>query len=320
MDPSPETSPSAPAQVPHKSALAFSGAVLLLLLPGLLAQQAHPVLGLAWTEIFVFLVPAWIAAAGSNLRVASYLRLGPASPAAVALGALIGAAGYLLAVALMVATQRLLPREWVHAFDLGRLFEGPVWERVALSAEAALLAPVCEEAAFRGYVQTTLALRRHTAAAIAAAAVLFAVMHLDPVRFPALVVLGVTFGWLAWRAGSIWPAVAAHAANNAVAAGLVLGVGSPPREPPPWADVVAPLALGASALGLLLAAYRAATPHPPPAASAVAPREPSSAPAEFSAARVPPRLTVAAIFGLVLLGAIVASGLVRSAVAPGPAP
>ncbi len=307
--------------MPHKSAIAFSGVVLLLLLPGLLAQQAHPVLGLAWTEIFVFLVPASIAAAGSNLRVAPYLRLSPASPSAVALGALVGAAGYLLAGALMVATQRILPRDWVHAFDLGRLFEGPAWERLALSAEAALLAPVCEEAAFRGYVQTTLALRRrHPASAIAAAAVLFAVMHLDPVRFPALIVLGATFGWLAWRAGSIWPAVAAHAANNAVAAGLVLGQGAPAGEPPPWSDLVAPLALGASALALLLAAYRAATPHPPPAASAVVPREEASPPGDFSAARVPPHLTVAAIVGLVLLGVIVASALVRSAAGPPPAP
>jgi hypothetical protein len=307
-------------QVPRKSALAFFGVLLLLLLPGLLAQAAHPVLGLAWTEIFAFLLPAMVATTGSNLRVAAYLRLAPARPALVALGALAGGAGYLLAGAVMVATQRLLPRDWVHAFDLGRLFEGPTWERVALSALAALLAPVCEETAFRGYVQTTLALRVGPVRAIAIAALLFAVMHLDPVRFPALVVLGAMFGWLAWRAGSIWPAIAAHAVNNGVAAGLVLAGGTPPREPPPWPDVVAPLALGAAALAPLLATFRAATPSPPPAASAVAPRDPAMPALGFSAARVPPRLVAAALVGLLSLGGIVLAALVRALSAPRPAP
>ncbi len=320
MDPSPEPPPAAPVQVPRKSVLAFFGVLLLLLLPGLLAQAAHPVLGLAWTELFAFLLPALIATAGSNLRVAAYLRLAPARPAAVALGALAGGAGYLLAGAVMAATQRLLPREWVRAFDLGRLFEGPAWERVALSALAALLAPVCEEIAFRGYVQTSLLQRWSPRRAIAVAALLFAVMHLDPVRFPALVVLGATFGWLAWRAGSIWPAVAAHAANNGVAAGLVLAGGAPPHEPPPLPDLVAPFALGAAALALLLAAYRAATPNPPPAASAVAPRDPAAPAFAFSAARVPPGLVAAALSALVLLGGIVIGALVRAVSTPRPTP
>jgi hypothetical protein len=125
---------------------------------------------------------------------------------------------------------------------------------------ACLLAPLCEEAAFRGYLQRTLARAVGPAPAILLAALLFALRHLDPVRFPALVLLGALFGWLAWRTGSLWPAVAAHAANNACAVAVTLTVargGAPPR--PALQEALFPLLLGGAALLGLGGVYHLAT-------------------------------------------------------------
>ncbi len=319
-DPSPPPAPSG-----SKSALAFYGVLLLLFLPGIVAQAALLPAGLAWSELFAFLLPELVATAGSNLRPGAYLGLRRPRGLAIPLGVLIGGAGYVLAGAVMSLAQRLLPEGWVRLFDPAKLFEGPAWERVALAAVAVLVAPPCEEIAFRGYMQTTLALRRRPAVAIGGAAVLFAAMHLDPVRFPALVLLGAVFGWLSWRAGSVWPAVAAHAANNAITSALVLALGlpEPDLQPAPILLVVATGAVGAAALAFLFRAYRSATPAPPPASSALALRDPSDPFVGFSLARVPGALRAAAVAGLTLLLAILlaaALGAGRPRRPPGVAP
>lgn len=306
----PPAPPAAPAG--RKSALAFFGVLLALFPPALLAQYAHPVAGLAATQLSAFLLPALVATAGSNLRLAPYLRLGAPRGALLVLGALTGGAAYLVAGGVMTLTQRFLPRSWVEVYDLSRLFAGPTWEQVALALVAAVLAPACEEITFRGYLQTTLALRRRPAAAIAAGAFLFAVLHLDPVRFPALLLLGVVFGWITWRAGSVWPAVAAHAANNGLAAALLLAMGRPSEEAPPLSAILSALALGGSALALLLLAIRAAAPRTASLSTdALVLRDPSTPSIRFDLERIPRPLGLAALAGAVALAALALVGLAR---------
>jgi membrane protease YdiL (CAAX protease family) len=223
-------------------------------------------------------------------------------------GGLAGAAGYLFAGSLLSLTQRLFPARIFEAFDPSRLFEGPRSERLALAAVATLLAPACEEIAFRGYLQTTIGLRRGPAAAVAGAALLFALLHMNPVLFPALVVLGAVFGWLAWRARSIWPAVAAHAVNNGITSSLVLAGPVAPSGPPPLSAVAAAMALGGFALLALGAIYRAVTPDPPPLSGALVLRDPGDPSIRFSPARVPSALAVATFAGAALLAALLAAG------------
>jgi membrane protease YdiL (CAAX protease family) len=302
-----ERPPAPPAGT--KSALAFF-AVLLALFPfALLAQWASAVAGLAATQLFAFLLPAVVATVGSNLAPRAYLRLRAPGVAPVVLGALTGGAAYTVAGAVMSATQRLLPESWVKIFDVARMFEGPSWERAALSVLAVGVAPVCEELAFRGYLQTTLSLRRRPGGAIATGAFLFAALHLDPIRFPALVVLGLVFGWLTWRAGSIWPAVAAHAANNGIAMVLLLTVGPAEAPPPPAGAVGAMLALGVASLVALGLAYRAVTPRPPAAADALVLRDPASPSIAWHPSRIPAPLARAAALGVATLLLLALAGV-----------
>ncbi len=289
---------------PGKGVLGFFAVVMLLYaVPGAGAQSLSAPLGLAWTQLFVFLLPAWAAAAGSNLRPRDFLLLARRPTAGqVVLGLLCGAAAFPVANGLMALSSAVLPESWVREFDLSRLFQGPPLERVGIALAASLLAPLCEEAAFRGYVQGALLTRRRPRAAVGLGAFLFAAMHLDPVRFPAVLVLGALFGWLAWRAGSLWPAVAGHAANNGIGSLLVLAT---EVEPVPAAPEVRQALLlaaaGAGVLALFAALYRSATPAPPASQALVVRLDPADPSTRFRWFKVPPSLLGLGALGLVLL-------------------
>ncbi|WP_242392886.1 CPBP family intramembrane glutamic endopeptidase [Anaeromyxobacter oryzisoli] len=298
--PAPPGPPPAPAP-PRKSATLFFLTLVLLFLPGLVAQSLSRAGGIAWSELFVFFLPPVIFAAGSNLRPVALLGLGRPRARELALAALVGVAAFLVANGVMALWSRLLPARVLRLFDVARVFDAPLGERIAIAVVASVLAPVCEETAFRGYLQRTIALRRSPAVAIAISALLFGVLH-DPVRFPAVAVLGAVFGWLAWRSGSTWTAIMAHAVNNGLASGFVLAEGVPrgPEAEPPLRAVLFTLGFGALALSALMSAYRVAT-TPPPATAAVVLVDPGEPSTRFSPARVPDRLWAAAAIGIALL-------------------
>ena len=124
------------------------------------------------------------------------------------------------------------PESLRHLWDGLLAFEGPldfVWLLAAVAAAPAL----CEEILFRGFVQSGLV--RHSEAAwrgVAATALIFGVFHLDPWRFVVAVLLGLFFGWLRLVSGSLWPAILAHALNNALSISLIaLGLAAADRAP-----------------------------------------------------------------------------------------
>jgi membrane protease YdiL (CAAX protease family) len=301
----------APPRRPPGHPFAFFVALLVLyVLPGATAQVHSPAVGLAWTQIFVFLLPSVASASASNLVPARALLLARPPPAgALPVAAAIGGVGFVAAGATMALVSAALPSSWVRTFDLAPLFQGPPAERFALAAVATVIAPVCEEVAFRGHLQTLLGARLRPGGAIALAALLFAVLHLDPVRFVAVLELGLVFGWLAWRAGSVWPAVAGHAANNLAATLLVFAAGARPAaetEPQPLASLGA-LVLGAAVLVPLLGWYRRLTPAPPRLESALVAENPLDEDPRLRLRRVPPFQRRLALAGIAILVGVVAA-------------
>ncbi|MDP6763669.1 MAG: type II CAAX endopeptidase family protein [Planctomycetota bacterium] len=79
-----------------------------------------------------------------------------------------------------------------------------------------------EELLFRGYVQRRLLERWSAPAAIAVPGLVFAAMHMSPVHALGVLPLGLWMGFLAWRTGSVLPAMAAHMANNALGVAVAL--------------------------------------------------------------------------------------------------
>jgi membrane protease YdiL (CAAX protease family) len=87
-------------------------------------------------------------------------------------------------------------------------------------------APIAEEIYFRGMAQGIFGRRLRPIWAIVAAAVFFAVTHLQPLQFPALVAFGLVLGVMRWKSGRLGPAIFAHLGFNVVAAvSLVFHIG-----------------------------------------------------------------------------------------------
>lgn len=98
-----------------------------------------------------------------------------------------------------------------------------------------VLAPICEEAFFRGFVQRAMEVYGGVSAYVITG-VLFGAMHiLNGMNnlLPATL-LGLALGYLAYRTGSLWPSVAMHMGTNLMSRfgvsiwpGLATGVGLP---------------------------------------------------------------------------------------------
>jgi uncharacterized protein len=309
-DIAPPVAPAVPPPAPPATKSGVSFFLLLMVLYvglGATAQSFHPLAGLVWTELFVFLLTPALVAAGSNLRPGPFLLLARRPTGRqVALGAAYGLALFFAAGAIMSLTTLLVPRHWVDAFDVTRLFEGSRGHRLGMALAASVLAPFAEEVAFRGYVLSALRTHLRPGAAIVGSSVLFAAMHLDPVRFPAVLFLGLFLGWLAWRSGSIWPAVAAHAVNNGLGS-LVAARG--PGDPGAAAALGGSLALLAIAIGALsplALAWVRATPNPPEASTDLVRTDPDDPSIRFRLPLVPPGWSALAALGLFLYGALAA--------------
>ena len=201
-------------------------------------------------------------------------------------------------------TQRNAPR-WVYTAHADH--PGFVAER--------MLDATTLQATFRGWVLTALRTRHRTGFALFLSGLLFALVHLDPVRFTAVLALGALFAWLAWRAGSVWPAVVAHLVNNSLGVAMsVSGAGGEgdlvaarahvAQVALLWVGLLA--AAGAILRGLALA-YLRATPEPPPVEAALAAR-PGEAPGPFRWSRVPRAALLAFLVGILALCAIAATG------------
>jgi membrane protease YdiL (CAAX protease family) len=81
----------------------------------------------------------------------------------------------------------------------------------------AVLGPLVEELLFRGLLQKSFMHYMRPGYAIALAAFLFALVHMQPLATPALMVLGAAFGYLYYKTGSLRLTIMLHMINNAAA-------------------------------------------------------------------------------------------------------
>lgn len=88
-------------------------------------------------------------------------------------------------------------------------------EGVAAWVLIVMVAPLTEEPLFRGLILGGFAQRYSVRAAVLWSALLFAMVHLNPYQLAGAFVLGLLFGWLFLKTGSLWPCIFAHALNNA---------------------------------------------------------------------------------------------------------
>ena len=80
------------------------------------------------------------------------------------------------------------------------------------------MAPLVEELLFRGAIQGHL-LRKGMKPlnAILIASAVFGIVHMNPIQIPFAFAIGMIFGWLYYRTGSVVPGMIGHFINNSIA-------------------------------------------------------------------------------------------------------
>ena len=128
-----------------------------------------------------------------------------------------GLAGTLLFVCIFqsatVLTFRLIEFPAEAAADYG-LDAFPVWQAWLIIVMASLVAGICEEIGFRGYMQVPLEERYGPVAGITIVSIMFTVFHLNqawaqPVLFQ-IFAISALFGILAYASGSLIPSIVGH--------------------------------------------------------------------------------------------------------------
>lgn len=205
-------------------------------------------LGLMLTSLLVFGAAGLFFPTALNLSPLRFTGLSRGTASTVAVAALIGLVNIPLANFLMGIFTELMPGYLVDmAKAVSRLFlEAAPTSRVLLVLAASVAAPIGEELFFRGWLQTSLNRRLRIATSVFVTAVLFSLIHGDPVGFVARVELGILFGLARIWTGSLWPAIAMHAVHNFVSIMALYLAANPELEiDKPFDPVMmAPVAIG----------------------------------------------------------------------------
>jgi CAAX protease family protein len=198
-------------------------------------------IGAFWAGVFVARSFGWKAA--YSLSSLGFRRPKSGLLGGIGLGVLIGVGALLASIPVNLASAFLLDRL---GYPTERAIQGPfirgltrwVEESPGLAIPAIILVvvifgPAVEELVFRGAVFNGLyRLTSHLAtmrlsfvlAALISSAV-FALLHLEPVLLPALLILAVSLCALFVRTGSLLPTFVAHATFNSFAVSLIILVG-----------------------------------------------------------------------------------------------
>ena len=161
---------------------------------------------------------AFAVAGGRAGGIASPRALGLRRPLRSPIG--MAAAAYLgyIAIALVYSTL-VHPQQEDVTRDLG-LGQG-VFGTIAAGVLIVIAAPFAEEIFFRGFIFGGLRRRLSFPAAAVFSGVIFGLFHFTGPGsigvIPQLALLGFALAWLYEKTGSIYPAIAVHAVNNALA-------------------------------------------------------------------------------------------------------
>jgi membrane protease YdiL (CAAX protease family) len=183
---------------------------------GLLILSERHILALSVPGIIAFVLPLYLLTRRFSLGFAREYRL--EAPDAATAGLVLLAA---LSVIYPVDTiTSVLERRWPPESDyisfLLAIKPKGIWSFIAVAAGTVVVAPLSEELLFRGFIQRILMRNMHGGLAVVLTALIFALAHFSVPLMPAVVLLGIVFGYLFYRTGNLAYPVLAHAAYNFV--------------------------------------------------------------------------------------------------------
>lgn len=186
--------------------------ILLVLYVGSLMQVKYGLAGVFGTQLILLLVPLALALyTKKDIRQTyGFVKTGAAGFLG---GAILITGLYPINLVLTDGLMRLFPES---AENVETAFSGIMGDNALAAFLVIALAPaVCEEMLFRGLILHSLKARYRAVPAIAITAALFGFYHMSLVKFIPTGLLGLALCYVAWRTGSIYPAMLMHFLNNA---------------------------------------------------------------------------------------------------------
>jgi membrane protease YdiL (CAAX protease family) len=207
------------------SVIVTIGVVLLVATAGMAIQRWNLLVGAVVTEAVLILGPVLLVARWhggfAQLFSPGTLRRGDVLPlVGWGVGLFVAA---ILSGAVGVGVLRACGFQLPTANPLGHLLGHRSGAEIAGALfVAVVLAPLCEEALFRGLLQPALERVFPRWVAIGITAVAFGVFHLSPTRFVPTAVMAIGAGAVRAKYQSVWAGVIVHATINALGVGLAL--------------------------------------------------------------------------------------------------
>lgn len=190
----------------------YAFSFLLIVTIGTVLQIRSVYFGLAITELALILAPALFFVYRKKLPLAKALQIRPVSFGIAIQSIALGITGWGIAAGIITFTIPILG----NPPSIPALEPETIRDLLWILFVAALLPGLCEEILFRGVLQGILS-RKGQWKAILITALLFSVFHLNPWNLLPAFFLGLLFGVLVVRTGSLVPAVMAHIVVNATA-------------------------------------------------------------------------------------------------------
>lgn len=218
-----------PAELNAALALGWSllltlGLVCVAIVVGTLFGSSNLAIIVAGPAELLLMLPAarLLARLYGDVEPRKAFALGAVSPVELLLGASLGIilhlpAGYLGA---LVERRFPTPPPLLRA-QLQQLTPSSALLALGMLLSVAVIVPFAEELFFRGALFSALARSTPTFVAIWTTSIGFALAHQEPRNWPPLLLVALTLGVLRSLGGSIWPAVALHAAFNAATLSFV---------------------------------------------------------------------------------------------------
>jgi membrane protease YdiL (CAAX protease family) len=198
---------------------------LLLFSIGTYLQHLHLLSGLIISEMAFVAAPAVIYTLRRGYHLSQTFHITPIRLKTAFLVLITSTAAFFLIGIVAIVQEAIFPRptdyQEIWEIVLQQFHQLPFILTLFLIA---VLPGVCEELFFRGFLLHGIRKTLPDSAAIILVGFLFGIFHLDPYRLLPVSLLGILFGYMVVKTGSIFTGMIAHATNNGIAISLSYAV------------------------------------------------------------------------------------------------
>lgn len=178
-------------------------------------QEKYLLISLLFSQLVFVIAPPVLYTIWHNYNVSRTFQLTPIPFKIVWLTIVTTGAASVLIGILAIFQQKILP----HSQNYREFWEQVLQQFqqtpfILTFALVAILPGICEELFFRGFLLQGIRKKFSDRFSIVLVGVLFGLLHFDPYRFFPVTLLGIFFGYIVVKTGSIFPGMIAHMTNN----------------------------------------------------------------------------------------------------------